>query len=55
MKKNNFKFLAFATILGVLLLTTGCSSDDDNGGGSGGPGETNERWITIAGAIIGTE
>ncbi|WP_417867304.1 hypothetical protein [Xanthomarina gelatinilytica] len=55
MKKNNFKFLAFATILGVLLLTTGCSSDDDNGGGSGGPGETNERWITVAGAIMGTD
>src|SRR5690606_2475228 len=52
MKRNNFKFLAYAAIISSLSLIVSCSSDDNNGGPDG-PDPTEDRWITIAGAIMG--
>lgn len=55
MKRNSFKLLTFAVALSTLFFTTSCSSDDDNGGTPDGSGQTEDRWITVAGAIMGTD
>lgn len=54
MKRKFFNLLAFTTVFGSLLFTTSCSDDDSNGG-STEPPITEGRWITVAGAIMGTD
>src|SRR5690554_2535071 len=54
MKNRFFKSILFSTLAGAMLFTS-CESDDtlpdsDNNGGD----NTTERWITIAGAAMGT-
>lgn len=50
MKKNFFKSILFSTLSSALILTS-CTSDDtvpdDNQGG-----QTADRWITVAGALM---
>lgn len=53
MKKNNYKFLPFAALLSTLLFTVSCSNDDKTGGTTEPP-ITKDRWITVAGAVMGT-
>lgn len=53
MKRRFFKLLTFSAILGVLVLAS-CSDDDSKGGGSTEPPVTEDRWITVAGAVMGT-
>ena len=55
MKRNFFKLFAFTSVLGAALLTASCSDDDSKGGGSTEPPITEGRWITVAGAIMGTD
>lgn len=54
MNKNLFKPLALSLILGTLSLTTSSCSDDDDKNGSTEPQITEDRWITVAGAVMGT-
>ena len=53
MKKKFLNSWAFAAILGLTSITTSCS-DDENGGGTTEPPITESRYITIAGAVMGT-
>lgn len=49
MKNHFFKSILFSTLAGAMFLTS-CDSDDttpDNGGG-----QTVDRWITVAGALM---
>lgn len=52
MKKNSFKSIALAVLFGSLALTYSCSSDDSSGN-STEPNPSQDRWITVAGAIMG--
>ena len=52
MKKNRFNSIALTALFGALALTTSCSSDDAKiDGGATEPSQ--DRWITVAGAIMG--
>lgn len=53
MKRNIFKLLTLTAILTSLTLTTGCSDDDNSGPTE--PQVTEDRWITVAGAVMGTD
>lgn len=53
MKKTSFKSIAITALFSSLALTFSCSSDDNNGNGSE-PDPSQDRWITVAGAIMGT-
>src|SRR5690606_466013 len=49
MKNHFFKSILFSTLAGAMFLTS-CDSDDttpDNGGG-----QTDDRWITVEGALM---
>lgn len=53
--KNRFLNLwAFTALIGVFSLTTSCSDDDNAGGGTTEPPITEGRYITVAGAVMGT-
>ena len=52
MKINSFKFLTLAALSSLSILTS-CSNDDNNNGQSTQP-VTEDRWITVAGAIMGS-
>lgn len=53
MRKNSFKFITSTALFGALALTVGCSSDDTTSETTG-PDPSEERWITVAGAIMGS-
>lgn len=53
MKNKYLKFWAFTAFLGMLSLTTSCS-DDENGKATVEPPIVEGRWITLAGAVMGT-
>lgn len=53
--KNRFLNLwAFTALIGVFALTTSCSDDDNTSGGTTEPPITEGRYITVAGAVMGT-
>lgn len=53
--KNRFLNLwAFTALIGVFTLTTSCSDDDNTSGGTTEPPITEGRYITVAGAVMGT-
>ncbi|MFY0481246.1 hypothetical protein ACI6PS_01470 [Flavobacterium sp. PLA-1-15] len=54
MKRRFLKFLTFTTVFSSLVLATSCSDDDSKGNGTTEPPITEGRWITVAGAIMGT-
>lgn len=53
MKNRFFKSLFFSALAGSLFLTS-CNSDDSSTGAidDNGNGQTGERWITVAGALM---
>lgn len=53
MKKPSLKSIAITALFSSLALTFSCSSDDSNGDGPG-TDPSQDRWITVAGAIMGT-
>lgn len=53
MKKTVFKFVTLTALFSTLIFTTACS-DDDKGSGTTEPPITEGRWITVAGAVMGT-
>lgn len=53
MKKNIYRFLTVSALFSTLLFTVSCS-DDDKSGGTTEPPITEGRWITVAGAVMGT-
>lgn len=57
MKKRLFKSFLFSTLAGAMLFTS-CKSDDtvtpDEGNNNGGGTPVTTRWITVAGAAMGT-
>lgn len=55
MKNNKLKSILLSALVGSFFFV-GCSSDDDNsssGGGGETPG-TDRTYITVAGAVMGT-
>ncbi|MDR7128365.1 hypothetical protein J2X69_000693 [Algoriphagus sp. 4150] len=52
MKKQFLNFLALGALMSAVTLT-GCS-DDNEGNPVTPPGEQEDRWITVAGALMGT-
>lgn len=52
MKKSIYKSIAFAALFGMASAFTACSDDDTSGSGTG-PIETPDRFITVAGAVMG--
>ncbi|RXM48692.1 hypothetical protein [Flavobacterium sp. YO12] len=54
MKKSTFKLLACGLVLTTFALTTSCSSDDNKEEPSVLPPVTENRWITVAGALMQT-
>ena len=53
MKKTVFKFITLTALFSSLIFTVSCS-DDDKTGGTTEPPITEGRWITVAGAVMGT-
>ncbi len=53
MKNNFLNFGAFTALIGLLAFTTSCS-DDDTTGGTSEPPIIEGRYITVAGAVMGT-
>lgn len=54
MKKIFLKPLVLSLVLGALSFTYTSCSDDDNGSGNPNPQTPEGRWITVAGAVMGT-
>lgn len=54
MKNRFLKLCTFTALIGLLSLTTSCSDDDATGGGTSEPPITEGRYITVAGAVMGT-
>ncbi len=52
MKKTRFNSIALTALFGALALTFSCSSDDAKGDGPE-VDPSQDRWITVAGAIMG--
>ena len=53
MKKYALKYAVIAALFSSALFTVGCSDDDKNIETSE-PSITESRWITLAGAVMGT-
>lgn len=54
MKNKLFKFITFSVVASAFVFTS-CSSDDSSTTDETKPIETQERWITVAGAKMGTD
>lgn len=58
MKRDFFRFLTMITVMGAFTVFAGCSSEDDDTeivDPTDPIEEEDSRWITIAGAVMGTD